>query len=117
MGSKQASRIDAYIGGRVRERRCSLGLSARQLAEIIGVTTQAVQKYETAGNRISAGRLYEIAQALNSPIEYFFEGLDAGPLRVPRRQRRLLELMRYFPEIEEKHQALIRDIVRLLADR
>jgi transcriptional regulator with XRE-family HTH domain len=117
MGSQQASSIDAYVGGRIRERRVSLGLSARELAKIIGLTTPAVLKYETGGNRILVRRLYEIAQALNSPIEYFFEGLDAGPLRVPRRQRRLLELMRYFPEIEEKHQALIRDIVRLLADR
>ena len=103
MGSKQTSRIDAYIGGRVRERRVSLGLSARELAEIIGLSTPAVLKYETGGNRILVRRLYEIAQALNLPIEYFFEGLDTGPLPAPTHRRRLLELMRYFHEIEEKH--------------
>ena len=114
MGSQQASSIDAYVGGRIRERRVSLGLSARELAKIIGLTTPAVLKYETGGNRISVRRLYEIAQALNSPVEYFFEGLDTGPPPELTHERRLLELMRYFHEIEEKHQTVIVDIVRLL---
>ena len=114
MGSQQASSIDAYVGGRIRERRVSLGLSARELAEIIGSSTPAVLKYETGGNRISVRRLYEIAQALNSPVEYFFEGLDTGPPPAPTHERRLLELMRYFHEVEEKHQTVIVDIVRLL---
>jgi transcriptional regulator with XRE-family HTH domain len=114
MGTRQTTRIDAYVGARIRERRVSLGLAARELAKIIGLTTPAVLKYETGGNRISVRRLYEIAQAMNSPVEYFLEGLDTGPPPAPTHGRRLLELMRYFHEIDEKHQTVIMDIVRLL---
>lgn len=53
-----------------------MGLSRRALGEIIGVGLKQVNKYETAMNRVSAGRLYEIAQALQVPVAWFFEGLN-----------------------------------------
>jgi transcriptional regulator with XRE-family HTH domain len=40
------------------------------------VTYQQVHKYEHGINRVSAGRLYEIARELGEPLEYFFEGLE-----------------------------------------
>ena len=51
-----------------------LGISQRDLAEALGIRFQQVQKYENAKNRISAGRLFEIAAALDTSISYFFEG-------------------------------------------
>lgn len=74
---KSADTIDAFIGSRVRLRRMTLGLSQEQLGEALGLTFQQVQKYEKGLNRIGAGRLYRIAQALSAPIEFFFEGLPA----------------------------------------
>ena len=68
--------IDRHVGGRVRERRIMLGLTQQQLADLIGVTYQQAHKYERGINRISAGRLYEIAQVLSVPIGYFFDGLE-----------------------------------------
>ena len=53
-----------------------LGLTQQQMAELIGVTYQQAHKYETGINRISAGRLYQIAQALGVEISYFFEDVD-----------------------------------------
>lgn len=53
----------------------TLGLSQEQLGEALGLTFQQVQKYEKGQNRIGAGRLYRIAQALSVPIEFFFQGL------------------------------------------
>ncbi|HEV8031513.1 MAG TPA: helix-turn-helix transcriptional regulator, partial [Stellaceae bacterium] len=67
--------IDHHVGARVRERRIMLGLTQQQLADLIGVTYQQAHKYERGINRVSAGRLYEIAQVLSVPIGYFFDGL------------------------------------------
>ena len=48
-------------------------MSQPDLAERVGVTFQQVQKYENGKNRISAGRLYEVAKALGVTIQYFYE--------------------------------------------
>jgi transcriptional regulator with XRE-family HTH domain len=107
--------VDASIGGRVRERRLLLGLRGRQLAEIIGVTTQQVHRYETGDDRISAGMMYVVAQALETPISYFFEGLGGQQIPVGQRQRLLMEFADNFREIQnEKHQQAISDVIRLL---
>src|SRR5271167_3595486 len=73
--------IDRHVGARVRERRIMLGLTQQQLADLIGVTYQQAHKYERGINRVSAGRLYEIAQVLSVPIGYFFDGLDRQDAR------------------------------------
>ena len=67
--------IDRHVGARVRERRIMLGLTQQQLADLIGVTYQQAHKYERGINRVSAGRLYEIARVLSAPITFFYEGL------------------------------------------
>jgi transcriptional regulator with XRE-family HTH domain len=56
--------IDALVGRRVRELRLQLGLTQTQLANAIGVTFQQVQKYERGANRISASKLWLIADRL-----------------------------------------------------
>ena len=95
-----------------------LGLSQQQLAKMIGVTYQQAHKYERGLNRISAGRLFEIAQVLNVPVSYFFEGLgpegEAQP--VSPRQRMFLELARNFALIHnDKHQEALSQMARALA--
>jgi transcriptional regulator with XRE-family HTH domain len=67
--------VDVHVGRRVRARRKLLGVSQGVLAKRIGVTFQQVQKYERGHNRISVSKLYRIAQALATPIGFFFEGL------------------------------------------
>ena len=74
--AEMAHPVDLYVGARLRIRRKVLGLSQTQLAEALGITFQQVQKYERGANRISASKLYEAARLLQSPVAYFFEGLD-----------------------------------------
>jgi transcriptional regulator with XRE-family HTH domain len=69
--------IDLFVGRRVRARRLELNLTQQALAEQAGVTFQQLQKYENGANRISAGRLYDLAQALNASIQFFYEGVEA----------------------------------------
>ena len=94
-----------------------LGLTQQQLAEMIGVTYQQAHKYERGINRVSAGRLYEIARVLNAPITYFYEGLgEGGPRQPAPHQRMLLEIARNFCEIQnEKHQEAVSQLARALA--
>ena len=65
--------IDAYVGQRLKLRRGHMGLTQTQLADMLGLTFQQIQKYEKGQNRIGAGRLYHLARALNMPINYFFD--------------------------------------------
>jgi len=67
--------VDDFVGKRVRQRRRLLGLTQQQLAAAIGVRFQQIQKYECGANRIYAGRLWSLAQALQVPPDYFFDGL------------------------------------------
>lgn len=70
-----AADIDLHLGRRLRRRRRLLGLTQQQLAVQVGVRFQQVQKYECGANRISAARLWELAEALSTPISYFYDGL------------------------------------------
>ncbi len=116
--SHRANAADRHVGARIRERRIMMGLSQQQLARMIGVTYQQAHKYERGLNRISAGRLFEIAQVLGVPVSYFFEGLhsDGEPQDISPRQRMCLELARNFSMINnEKHQEALSQMVRALA--
>ncbi len=114
----RAAAMDAHVGTRIRERRTMLGISQQQLAQTIGVTYQQAHKYERGLNRISAGRLYEIAQALGVTVNWFFEGLldDPLPQELTARQRMCLELARNFAAIgNSKHQEALSQLARALA--
>ncbi len=115
--SARASEADHHVGARIRERRVMLGLSQQQLAAMIGVTYQQAHKYERGLNRISAGRLFEIAEVLAVPISWFFEGLNSAIREeLPPRQRMCLELARNFVAIDnEKHQEALSQMARALA--
>jgi transcriptional regulator with XRE-family HTH domain len=70
--ARRADGRDAEVGRRVRARRLECEISQTALATRIGVTFQQVQKYEKGTNRIGAGRLQRISEALEVPIEFFF---------------------------------------------
>ncbi len=114
----RASMADRHVGARIRERRIMLGLSQQQLAATIGVTYQQAHKYERGLNRISAGRLYDIASVLSVPVSWFFEGIadDSAATELSPRQRMGLELARNFALIENlKHQEALSQMARALA--
>ena len=117
----RAAAVDQHVGARILERRTMLGISQQQLAATIGVTYQQAHKYERGHNRISAGRLYEIAEALAVPVSYFFEGVEEDGAEAAHepthRQRLVLELAKNFSAIEnERHQEAVSQLARTLAD-
>jgi transcriptional regulator with XRE-family HTH domain len=74
--SKHPTKVDEHVGRRVRDRREYLQISQGMLAAKLGITYQQLHKYETGDNRITAGRLFLLATALETNIQHFFEGLQ-----------------------------------------
>lgn len=92
MAGRRPNQTDVAVGQRIRAFRKEAHLSQTELADQIGVTFQQVQKYENGTNRVGAGRLAQIAHALDIPVAAFFDGL-ARPIDKRRvKTERLAEL-------------------------
>ncbi|HUB97323.1 MAG TPA: helix-turn-helix domain-containing protein [Stellaceae bacterium] len=108
--------IDHHVGARLRRRRVEMRWSQTALARRLGVTFQAVQKYETGTVRLSASRLFEVSKALGVTPGYFFEGYgeDATPHGVaPADLRAEATLLRGYYGIRDSE--LQADLRRLVA--
>lgn len=117
--------VDVYVGKRIRHRRWMNGTTQQQLAEAVGIKFQQIQKYETGMNRVSASRLWDIANVLDVQISYFFEGLDdttsaggaassaAGDILT---DKEALELLRSYYAIPENQRRRLFDLARVLSD-
>ena len=108
--------INRFVGRRIRERRVLLGLNLSQLAEPLGLVVTQIVRYERGENGVSAGLLFEIARALDTSPNYFFEGLeDEAAAKVSPRQRVLLNLVRSLGDIQSREQlAVLRQLTRAL---
>ncbi len=69
--------VNVHVGRRVRHCRWMLGMTQQQLGDMIGLKLQQIHRYETGTNRISTSRMWDIAAALDVPVTFFFEGLEA----------------------------------------
>lgn len=77
-GRSGVTAIDEHLGQRIQLRRVMMGMSQQDLARRCGVSFQQIQKYETAGNRIPASRLFDLSMALDTPVSFFFRGLPGN---------------------------------------
>ncbi len=66
--------IDRFVGSRVRKRRLQLERSQTAVARELGVSFQAVQKYESGDIRIATSTLYQLCEILGVGPAYFFKG-------------------------------------------
>lgn len=67
--------IDIHVGQRVKIKRKSIKMTQQELGAVLGLTFQQVQKYERGANRISASKLFVIAETLGVSISYFFDDM------------------------------------------
>ncbi len=102
---------DISIGKRIRHRRISMGLSQKELGSQLGVSFQQIQKYEKGFNRVSAGRLQEIANILKVPITFFYADIVTKENSLLHDQDTYSEkehaLLKNFRELEAKKQKAI----------
>lgn len=68
--------VDVHVGKRIRLRRTILHITQQQMAEMLGLTFQQVQKYEKGMNRVGASRLWDISRVLQVPMGFFFEDMQ-----------------------------------------
>jgi transcriptional regulator with XRE-family HTH domain len=80
MSTKAPNPVDKYVGSRVRMRRIMLGMSQEKLGEALGLTFQQVQKYEKGTNRVGASRIQQIAEILQIPVSFLFDGGPSGTI-------------------------------------
>lgn len=118
---RDASRIDHLVGERIRQRRILLGFTQDQLGEALGISYQQVQKYETGANRVSAGRLFQIACTLQTDVGSFFAGMASEDAGLDDRElaspRHVIELVRGFSRIEEDRLRMaVLTLVRALSE-
>lgn len=116
--------VDVHVGKRVRHRRWLIGMTQQQLAEQVGIKFQQIQKYETGANRISASRLWDIADTLDVPVSFFFEGLEEMGQTGDRSDvpadlmgdKEALDLVRSYYAIPENQRRRLFDLARVLSD-
>jgi transcriptional regulator with XRE-family HTH domain len=107
---KSPDATDAGVGEKIRTQRLLRGLSQTDLGKKVGITFQQIQKYEKGVNRVGAGRLHRIAEALGVPVSFFFEGAQGMSIEAVNinSSLRFLEtaaavrVVRAFAEIEDK---------------
>ncbi len=117
-----ATEIDLHLGKRLRRRRRLLGLTQQQLAMHVGIRFQQIQKYECGANRISAARLWQLAEALETPVSYFFDGLaeamerrETPPERSDMYSRKeTIDLIQAYYQLEERPRRRLLDLAKSL---
>jgi transcriptional regulator with XRE-family HTH domain len=107
--------VDRHVATKIRERRIQLGLSRQTLAGAIGLTYQQLHKYETGENRVTIGRLAEIARALDVPLAFFLDAAVEASQPTRRRDRRLLELARLASGLDDRRLKALNEVARVLS--
>ena len=119
-----ANDIDLHLGKRLRRRRRLLGLTQQQLAVAVGIRFQQIQKYECGANRISAARLWQLAEALEVQVSYFYDGLAEAQARAeqglnePREgamaRKETMDLIRAYYQLGERPRRRLLDLAKSL---
>ena len=118
-----ATDIDLHLGRRLRRRRRLLGLTQQQLATQVGIRFQQIQKYECGANRISAARLWQLAEALESPVSYFYDGLSESMERAEANgagagemfsRKETMDLIQAYYQLDERPRRRLLDLAKSL---
>lgn len=119
-------KVDVHVGQRIRQRRWLAGMTQQKLAELVGIKFQQIQKYETGANRVSASRLWDIADALGIEVAHFFEGLEVEkhkstsvPDNIPADlfgDKEAMDLVRSYYAIPENQRRRLFELARVLSD-
>lgn len=115
--------IDVHVGRRVAERRLALRYNQSELGRALDLTFQQVQKYEKGTNRISASKLWLIAQFLGVDLAYFFDGLPTDRTVSAQRHveegtaptRHSMEIFTRVVELPIPQQKLVLELVRSMS--
>ena len=68
--------FNVHLGRKLRDRRLSLGLTQTKVGNALGFSFQQIQKYEKGLNGVTSEKLLDLANVLQVPINFFYEGYD-----------------------------------------
>ena len=114
-----ANGVDRHVGDKIRQRRLERGVTQQELARALGISYQQVQKYENGNNRVSAGRLFILAQALGIGVNEFFDdfGSPVPPGRLSLTTDDTIQLAKELSAIPDvRLRTTLRALVRTIAD-
>lgn len=121
-----AHKVDVHVGKRIRQRRWLAGMTQQRLAELVGIKFQQIQKYETGANRVSASRLWDISDALDVQVVFFFDGLDQPDGPDPAQDspipldlssdKEAMDLIRSYYAIPQDQRRRLFELARVLSD-
>lgn len=118
--------VDRHVGRRIAEKRLALGYNQSELGRALSLTFQQVQKYEKGTNRVSASKLWLIAQFFKVDLSYFFDGLsedataadaDREAETAARPTRQSIEIGSLVPTLGLPQQKLVLDLVKSMASQ
>ena len=119
-------KVDVHVGQKIRQRRWLTGMTQQRLAELVGIKFQQIQKYETGANRVSASRLWDIADALEVDVSFFFDGIRAAEeaAKTPEKKvpvdvmgdKEAMDLIRSYYSIPEDQRRRLFELARVLSD-
>jgi transcriptional regulator with XRE-family HTH domain len=114
--------VDVHVGKRVRQARWMKSMSQSDLAERVGIKFQQIQKYEVGANRISASRLWDIAEALEVDVAFFFAGMQrreasGNDISVTfLGDKQVLEMVRAYHRIPDEQRRRLYDLATVMAE-
>ena len=115
MTVKSPKPADIRIGKQIRSLRRIAGVSQSALAEKIGVSLQQVKKYENGTNRVSSGRLQEIAGELGVPVSTLYGELQTnGTASLPDSDE-TFELVEIYTRLSPQRRRAARNMLRAFA--
>ncbi|MFT6675243.1 MAG: transcriptional regulator with XRE-family HTH domain [Sulfitobacter sp.] len=100
-------------------------MTQQRLAELVGIKFQQIQKYETGANRVSASRLWDIADALEVNVAFFFDGMEDSGAPVTTSDnmpvdvmgdKEAMDLIRSYYAIPEDQRRRLFELARVLSD-
>ncbi len=113
--------VDLYVGKRLRFRRRQLGLTQKDVADLLGLKHQQIQKYECGGNRITSRRVVELCKVLSVSPNYFYEGvmldgqIPANDVDDLMSQKEAIALVRAYYKMDERMRNLFLHTMREFA--
>ena len=98
------------LGDNIRKARKKMGLTQEEVASVIGVTSQAVSRWESGSGMPDISLLVPLAQTLSVSIDSIF-----GYEQQERSETTYIELSRKFEDIEKKASSPLEDVERDLS--
>ncbi len=73
--------VNHHVGNQIKRVRRHYGKPLDVFGHVLGVSAQQIARLEHGKNRISAAQLYLIARSTNTPIQWFFAGMQRRELQ------------------------------------